>query len=323
MTGDGSAGDVARWGLTGAAVLAAHVAAGVWVIQTAQRGDALQPPLPVFVDLAPSPEPLAPAAASGEPSPAQDASEAPPAAEQEEAAETEPEDIVPDFTPPALTELPPVQDFADLVPEPPPAPDFEPPPMTELPPVTEFADLLPDSALVLSASERPMQRPVRRAPEPEPQVARREEPRQQQQQQQPQRQTQQQRQPQPTRAQPQPQRQQQASGGGGGNSRQQSGGQSAGASRQQMANWSSQVGSRITRHMSRTRIRGARGGQVQIRVSVTISANGSASARLASSTGNAQVDSALARQAARLPRMPAPPNGQSASFVQPIVVSLR
>ncbi|SDE87561.1 protein TonB [Paracoccus isoporae] len=322
MTGRGPVGAVARWGLTGAAVLAAHLAAGIWLIQTAQRSEALQPPPPVFVDLAPSPEPLAPAAAPGAEAAPQTAS--PPQSDPapEEVAESAPQQAAPDFIPPDMTELPPVEDFADLVPPPAPVPDFEAPPMTELPPVTDFAELLPDSALVLSASERPVQRPVRRAPEPEPQpqVTRRETPRQAQPQQQ--RQAEQQRQPQPARAQPQPQRQQQAAGGGGGNSRQQSGGQT-GASRQQMANWSSQVGSRITRHMSRTRIGGARGGRVQIQVSVTISANGAASARLASSTGNARADSALARQAARLPRMPAPPNGQSASFTQPMVITLR
>lgn len=323
MTGDGWGGDFARWGVGGAAVLALHVAAGYWIVQAAERGDMAGIPEPVMIDLAPAPE-VAPAPEEGGEEQTTEAEAAPESEPTEEPAEEPQPEPEPAFTPPEPQQLPPIEDFADLIPEPVVAPDFEPPPLTELPPITDFSELLPDSALLLSASERPVSRPVRREPEPQPepqpQQTRREQPRQQPQPQ-PQPQQAQQRQQQPQQSQQQPRQgaqQQQRSGGGGGQPQ-----GSSNASPRQMASWQSKVQSRIASHMRRTRVPGARGGTVTVQVSITIAGNGAASARLAGSTGNAQVDAAVARQAARMPGMPAPPNGQGASFVLPIQIQLR
>lgn len=75
--------------------------------------------------------------------------------------------------------------------------------------------------------------------------------------------------------------------------------------------------------MLRTRVPGVRGATVTANIRVTIAASGAAAGQLVSSTGNGQVDQALARQAARMPNMPAPPNGQSVTFVQPARIQLR
>lgn len=322
MTGFGK--DAFRWGGAGVAVLAAHVAAGAMIIQLSRESNGMEAPEAVFIELEPIPEPP-PGPPIDASEPVTDTAQASAAAAEE--VQEEPVEEVPepaDFTPPEPAQLPPVEDFADLVPEPVPAPAFEPPPMTELPPITEFADLLPDSALALTASERPMARPERR--KPEPQVTRREEPKQQRQQQaQPQQQKR--REPAAQKAQPaqqksaQPARKQAASGGGGGRSKAQP--KSTGVSQSQISNWTAQVGARVTRHMSRTSVRGGRRGQVRAVVTVTIQPNGSASARLASSTGNGQIDNSLARQAARLPRMPAPPHRQSVSFQVPFLIQIK
>lgn len=295
--------DALRWGGVGGMVLAAHVAGGVWAMTAMQRTTTLQLPEPVFADLLAEPTPPAPAAA-----PETEAAAVP---ETKSAEAPEP----PDFTPPPLPELPPVEDFAELLPEDEPPPDFEVPPLTPLPPVTDFAELLPDSALALTSSERPRLRPVRREPAPEPQVTKREERREP-----PQEQAK--REPRRERAQPTPR-----AAPAEGTARQSGGAQgtpraSAGASKQQMNSWTSRVGSRVASHMKRTRVPGGGRGTVTIQLSVSIAANGAASARLASSTGNAQVDAALARQAGRMPRMPAPPNGKGASFVLPIRIDL-
>lgn len=84
--------------------------------------------------------------------------------------------------------------------------------------------------------------------------------------------------------------------------------------------WQADVGTRIARHMKRTRISGARGA-LNVSLTVTIGADGRAVARLASATGNPAVDAALTRQAARLPRLPAPPDGRGQTFVLPIQIT--
>ena len=75
--------------------------------------------------------------------------------------------------------------------------------------------------------------------------------------------------------------------------------------------------------MSRTRVPGRRGGTVRATVTVRVSANGATSAQLARGTGEPAVDAALARQAARMPKLPAPPNGQPFTFQQPVQIQLR
>ncbi|MFV0294316.1 MAG: TonB C-terminal domain-containing protein [Paracoccus sp. (in: a-proteobacteria)] len=281
-----------RWGMTGAVVLAAHMATGIWLIGMMQRSEAASVPEPIMIDLLPPPEPAA--GPVYQPPQQAEAEEAPqPVSEPEIEPEPEPELEVA---------------------------EFEPPPLTELPPVTDFSELLPESALLLSASERPLSRPVRQ--DPEPRQVRRDPPKEQpktQPREQPKRE--QARSPAKDAQPKQATRQQTQSSGGGGQKAKPTA--TPAASKQQMASWTSKVGSRITRHMSRTRVSGGRGGRVSVQVAVTISPNGAASGRLASSTGSPQVDQALARQAGRLPRMPAPPNGKPASFVQPVVIQLR
>ena len=300
----GWGGDALRWGTAGAVILAAHIGGGVWGSAALQRSAQMQLPAPISVDLLPE-EPPAPA-----PAPDED-----PAPE----AEAEPADPAPEPPPEEETAEAPAED----APAEEPVPDFEVPPLTPLPPVTEFAELLPDSALLLASSDRPKTRPVRREPEPEPQVTRREErrePPKEQARQEPRRE----RAPAKAEATQRTQRSAPAQG----TARQQQGSaqgqprEGAGASKQQMDSWSKRIGSRVASHMQRTRIPGGGRGSVTINVSVSIAANGAASARLASSTGNAQVDAALVRQAGRMPRMPAPPNGKGASFVLPIRIDL-
>ena len=291
MTGWG--GEFVRWGLGGALVLAAHVGAGFWLVQAAERGEIAGLPDAIAIDLAPAPAP----------------EEAPAAAESPEAVAGEAEPV-PDFTPPDFQELPPVEDFADLIPDPVSAPDFQPPPLTELPPITDFAALLPESALLLSASERPMARPPRRTPEPQ-----RQQTRQEPQQQEPQRQAEPARQ---SRQVQQPGQVQRKAGGGEGQRQ----GNPAATARQQ-AGWQSQVRSRIVRQMSSRRIRGSgHRGQMTVTVRVSIAASGATSARLVGATGDARVDSTLAGLASGMPNMPAPPNGRAASFDLPIRIQV-
>ena len=291
------AGDALRWGGVGAAVVAAHVAGVIWVDRAAQRNPVMALPAPVFAELLP--EPAAPAP-SAEAAPAEE-SAAEPEAEPEPQPQPEPE--------PEQAEAPPPE----------PVPDFEVPPLTELPPITDFSELVPESTLALTASERPRTRPERPAPEPQ-QVRREEKPEP------PKEQPKRERRREPAPAQTQKAERaapsenatsQKRGGPAQGQSR-----ASTGASKAQMDSWTSKVGGRVAAHMKRTRVPGGGRGSVTIQVSISISGNGSASARVTSSTGNAQVDAALARQAGRMPRMPAPPNGRGASFVLPIRIDL-
>lgn len=309
----GWGGNALRWGAAGAVVLVAHVAGGVWATQVAQRNAVMALPEPVFAELLP--EPLPPEAASP-------SAETEPAPEAEPQAEPEQTKAEPPPEPPL--EPPPAEEVAEQLPEEEPVPDFEVPALTPLPPVTDFSELLPDSALLLATSDRPKTRPVRREPEPEPEPEpqqtrreRRSEPPKEQAKQE------------PRRERAQPAQQTKRASPAEGTAREQRGRAqqgkaqaNPGASKQQMNSWTSRVGSRVASHMKRTRVPGGGRGTVTIQVSVSISANGAASARLVSSTGNPQVDAALARQAGRMPRMPAPPNGQGASFVLPIQIKL-
>ena len=74
--------------------------------------------------------------------------------------------------------------------------------------------------------------------------------------------------------------------------------------------------------MRRARLNGA-GGTLRATVKVTVSANGGASAQLVSGTGDARIDAILARQAARMPRLPAPPDGRPKTLTVPIAVEVR
>lgn len=173
---------------------------------------------------------------------------------------------------------------AEPAPEPDPVPDMHMP----VPP--------PPEAVALPHSERPRTRPEAASrPKPEPQpVQKQAEPR---------------RTPKDKAAEPQqarkaatqvraPQAQRSASAAQGQ------------AAPRQVANWQSKVQSAVSRHMRRAGP--LRQGGVTVMVAFTLSANGTVSnSRLASSTGDAPTDAVLARQLARLPRMPQHPSGKS------------
>lgn len=272
---------ILKWGALGMLVLAGHAAGGIWLDNAVRSGAKSNLPAPVAIEMfIPKPEELAagPEKASTPPEETRTEAEAP-------------------------TDSEPAPELAD----------YKVPPLTQLPPVTDFAELLPDSALILTASARPRERPPRetrreapRKSAPERKQTRKAEPK---------------REPAKTDAQPRGTASGQKAAPSGNKSSQGDG--NPGLSRKQMASWSSTVGSRITRHMSRTRVNGAGGGRVSVQLSVKVSSGGAVSGRLASSTGNDAVDQALARQAGRLPSVPPPPNGKPASFVLPISVSLR
>ncbi|MFV0410104.1 MAG: energy transducer TonB [Paracoccus sp. (in: a-proteobacteria)] len=285
MTG-GDFGDALKWGALGLLVLAGHAAGGIWLDSAIRRGAASNLPAPVVVEMfIPAPEELA--------------------AGPETAENAPPEDMQPE--PEALTEP-----EAEPAPEPELA-DYEVPPLTQLPPVTDFAELLPDSALILTVSDRPRERPLRET--------RREEPRKNTPERKETRKAEPKREKAKTDAQPRSTASSQKAAPSDKGSSQ--GGGNPGVSKKQMASWSSTVGSRIIRHMSRTRINGGGRGKISVQLSISVSPGGAVSGRLASSTGIASVDQALARQAGRLPSVPPPPDGKSASFVLPISISLR
>ena len=279
------AGAALRWPLAGAVVIAAHAGLAGWLMQNQRFGvpDAAPQPIEVAFEPAPAPPEAQPAETPEEP-PLPEAELEPeprPEPEHEPEPEPEPEEAVtappPDFTPPPLTELPPIGNIADLIPA---------PPMSEL---------------ALAQSERPLARPIRREPEPQPQ-----------------------REPQQRRAdpapQPQPEPQRQATNPAPAQAAPQLA-RPAAPSAGQIASWQQQVGQRIARHMMRTRI--GRSGSATVQIAITISGNGATAARLNGSTGDAQVDRALASQAARMPSMPAPPGGQAQSFVLPVAIQFR
>lgn len=255
-----------RWPLAGAAIVATHLALANWLMAQASLGDKVTAPEPIYVDLQPAPEP------DVQPEPAPDATPEP-------EMQPEPETLAaPSFTPPPMTQLPALDDPADL-----------------FPPIT--------SALALAQSERPQTKPQTK-PQPKP----RQEPREERQPAATPQRTEPQRAASQRTTQPAPQSRRQAA--------------PAGPGPREIANWQAQVSTRISRHMARTSLSG-RGGQVSAQISVTIGPNGSASARLATSTGDGGFDQALARQAGRMPRMPAPPGGQAQSFVLPVAIRVR
>lgn len=314
MNPAGFLGRTGLWFAATAAVCAAHVAAVHLVLVNVTAVPHTLPPDAVMVELA-LPPPAAAPASTNEALPAQDPSpEAKPPEPAANPAPAQPEPQEPDLPP--LPTLPPVSDVTDLFPAPPePPPDFTVTDFPALPPLGDFAVLAPSEPL--ATSRRPASRPDRAAasrprvdPTPAaPQPARTH------------------REPSPDRAaRPQAAEPRQASrqpdrtaAPGQRSDAGRAGSVQRSAGRAQMQSWQSQVGARISRHMARTRLPGG-GGAARVQVSVTIAANGAATARLVSTTGDPAVDAALARQAARLPRMPAPPGGAAQSFVQPIRV---
>lgn len=288
MTRTGSILGILRWPVAAAAILAAHLALANWLMASSELGDRTDIPQPIFVDLQPAPQP--------EPAPAP-----PPAPE----SEPEPE---PEAAPEAQPQPEPQ---AAPQPEPVEAASFAPPPpQMSLPPLADPADLFPPitSALALAESSRPQTKP---RPRPRREV----EPAAQSVQTEPRRQAAPaataQKSPAPTAPAPaapaaQAARRQPAPAGPG---------------PREIANWQAQIGARIIRHMGKTNVSGR--GQLSVQIAVAIGPNGAAQARLVSSTGDARTDQALARQAGRMPRMPAPPGGQPQSFVLPVMIQAR
>lgn len=219
---------------------------------------------------------------------------APPAeAESDEVAEAEPEPQ-PDPTP---------------EPQPEPTPDFAmAEPLPQLQPVPDMNSLFPPppDAVVLQRSERPKDRP-RQEPKPEPEprvVEKKTEPRREKKEKAPE--EQQARKAATQVRAPQAERSASASQGQ--------------PSARQVATWQSKVQSSVARHMRRAG--NLRQGGVTVMVAFTIAANGTATnGRLASSTGDARTDAALARQVARLPRMPPHPSGKAIPISFPVRIT--
>lgn len=276
--------DGAVWGIAGLAVIAAHLGAGYALSRVTVVGAVPGLPDAIHIDMEALP-------------PKGDALDTTPDSEDlasEESSPEQPEETEPDPAP---------------QPEPvPPAPDFLPTLLTELPPLSELA--LADAAVLPPVSDaRPVARPHR--PKPEPKQRAKVKPKADRK---------------PAKDKPKTPAAQASSRSGqrgdpdgvrtGRDSR------GDGASRAQVASWQAQVGARIIRHMQRTRVQG-RGQRVSINMRITIAANGSATGQLGRSTGDAQMDAALRRQAARLPRLPAPPGGRPVTVTLPVTIVFR
>lgn len=211
--------------------------------------------------------------------------------------------------PPEETEAP---EMAEAAPEPPPEFDLAEP-LPELEPIPDMNSLFPPppDAVVLQRSERPKERPPEPEPEPEPRrVQKQPEPktretkRRASEEQQARKASTQLRAPQSSRtAAPQT--------------------QAGAASPRQVASWQSRVNAAVARHMLRTPLRQTRGQSVTITVSFSVDPSGRVGAvRVNGSSGDAHIDSALQRQASRLPRLPAPPGGRSVPIVLPVRLDL-
>lgn len=196
-------------------------------------------------------------------------------------------------------------------PEPEPTPDFVmDQPLPELEPLLDMNTLFPPPAdAVVLQTARPKPRPERVEPEPEPEpkivkkepdpkkVEKKKEVAEQEQ---------------PARKATTTVRAQQSNRSA---APQTQGGQ---PSARQVATWQSKVQSTVNRHMQRARLK--RGG-VSVTVAFTINANGSVSGgRVTGSSGDAQTDAALARQAASLPRMAPHPSGKSIPITLPVTI---
>ncbi|WP_197059102.1 TonB C-terminal domain-containing protein, partial [Paracoccus sanguinis] len=89
-----------------------------------------------------------------------------------------------------------------------------------------------------------------------------------------------------------------------------------------MQSWQRTAGDKVRRHMARTPATGARG-TVSAEVVVTVDPSGATRARLSRGSGDARVDAALGRQAARMPRLGAPPDGRPFQATLPVTIRMR
>lgn len=307
-----TSGTLGLWAAAGLLVTTAHVAA---VVLAMRQHEPLLPEAPdaIEIELAPPEMPTSPAV---EPSP----SELEPA-EPEAAPEPEPEpEPEPDFVPPPVAPPPDIADWT------PPPPDFLLPPVVTKPP-EEFVSIphppvtrpkeRPERIIEMARAaeaaepdepERPREERRREPEKPKPEKKKPAQPRAE------------------TRAERQPARETGASQPASQASEGRRGGQTgapAQASAASKASWAKTAGARITAHMRRTRLPGGGGGTFSLVVTVTVQPDGRAVGQLARGTGDARVDSALQRQAARIPRLPPPPDGRPFTFSQPITIQMR
>ncbi|MFT4012376.1 MAG: TonB family protein [Paracoccus sp. (in: a-proteobacteria)] len=192
--------------------------------------------------------------------------------------------------------------------EPEPVPDLaldEPLPVPE--PIPDMDSLFPPppDAVVIQKSERPQERPE---PEPEPKQVRKEP----------------EKKPEPKKKAPeeQPQRKAQTTVRAAQSDRSAAPAQGAQPSPKQVASWQSRVQAAVARHMQRARVSGRRGAAMQVTVTFTLGGNGAVTgARLLGSTGDAQLDAMLNRQASRMPRLPSHPSGKSVPLTLPVRIT--
>lgn len=202
-------------------------------------------------------------------------------------------------------------------PEPEPQPDPEPEPeialdepLPELEPVPDMNSLFPPppDAVVLQKSERPKDRPEPKEPEPEPKIVKKQ-PEQKKKEKAPDEQE--------ARKASTTVRAQQAE-------RSAAPSQGAQVSPRQEASWQSKLQAAVGRHMNRTRIPGARGGDVRVTVAFTVTGSGGVTgARLVGSTGDGNLDAALSRQVSRLNRLPPHPSGKNIPITLPVLIQHR
>lgn len=276
-------GDVVGWGVAGAVVLAAHIAAASMLMRS-EASQIAGLPDPVYVDLAPMPE----AAAPLDEVETEEMAETKPELDPEPEPEPEPEEEIAEFTPPPLPELEPLPDLSTLIPP-------------------------PEDAVVLTRSERPRERPDRTEPEPEPErereVAKKEEPKKERR-----RQPEQQQQERRTRVDAQQSQRTAAPRANAGNAptqRQVASWQSQIATR---------VARHMRRTRLPGNVRGNLNVTVAFTITAGGQITG---VRVLSATGDPRVDQAINRQASRLPSMPPPPGGTSRPFEIPVVVQGR
>lgn len=95
------------------------------------------------------------------------------------------------------------------------------------------------------------------------------------------------------------------------------------ASPRQVASWQSRISGTVARHMKRTRLPSRRGGSVTVMVVFTVDPGGRVGGvRVNGSTGDAKLDAALQRQAARLPKLAPPPTGKSTPVTLPVRIDI-
>lgn len=213
---------------------------------------------------------------------------------------------------PEITEAAP-----EPTPEPPPEPEPEPlpevaleQPLPELEPVPDMSSLFPPppEAVVLQKSDRPKDRPEPKEPEPVAKVVKKQ-PEQKKKDKAPE--------VQEAREASTTVRAQKAD-------RSAAPAQGAQVSPRQEASWQSKLQSAVGRHMNRTRIPGARGGDVRVTVAFTVTGSGGVTgARLVGTTGDSNRDAALSRQVSRLTRLPPHPSGQNVPITLPVLIQQR